>query len=275
MSNNLSHKMFNTEITPPASAWEKIATELDKLEHPVFVNKVLAASIDPPADVWQNVEHSINRSASKTFRLNAPWMKWAAAAILVGLISIPAFYVFNSINSSQSISKNDISGKGLKRAGLVRSQLSPSVDSAYIPSRIAAISNPRLNFNFKQNDVRNSIVIETPVRHAMIESFEAQRTISRPAEQEAKISNNLPESAPNFIPPPNYYVVSAPNGERVRISSKFSGAVTSLFPGDNSDIHWKMRFDSWKSKLMSNPSFIPAAGNFLDIAEFKDLLKEQ
>jgi hypothetical protein len=70
-------------------------------------------------------------------------------------------------------------------------------------------------------------------------------------------------------------VVTAPNGEHVRISSKFSDAVTSLIGGDNVDYFWKSRFDSWKSKLMTNPSFIPSAGNFLDIAELKDLLKEQ
>jgi len=38
MSNNLSHKMINVEIPPPASAWEKIAAELEKLNHPQFID---------------------------------------------------------------------------------------------------------------------------------------------------------------------------------------------------------------------------------------------
>ena len=94
-------------------------------------------------------------------------------------------------------------------------------------------------------------------------------------ESQPNVSDNVSASSAKYIPPPDYYVVTAPNGEKTKISTKFSNAVASLMGGDNVDYLWKSRFDNWKTKLISSPSFIPAAGNFLDIAELKDLIKEQ
>jgi len=273
MSNNLSHKMINVEIPPPASAWEKIAAELEKLNHPQFIDKVASASIEPPASAWENVARSLDKAAGyKVVRLNTSWVKWTAAAVVIGIIAFSSIFILrpnqeeNSVNASLPKKENQPIASADAMKGI------PSNGEDIHPS-IVLVENSR-GIRTAQNFSPPEGAKES-VRHALIETAGAEKPISKNAEGEPKISDNVSSTSSHFIPAPEYYFVAAPNGDRVKISSKFSDAVTSLYGGDNVDYLWKSRFDSWKSKLMNNPSFIPAAGNFLDIVELKELLKEQ
>ena len=274
MSSNFLNKILNAEVPPPPSVWNSIAAELDKLDHPQFVDKIAAASIDPPASAWENVASALDKAAGpKVVRLNKQWVKWAAAAVVVALIAYSSTIFLrsdaeeNSVTASIPKKENDATTSANAMKGI------PSRADDIHPS-IAFIDNRR-SVRTAQNLSTDNVQNESLVRHASIETAEAEKTTTNNSQGEPKISDNISSKSSHVIPPPDYFVVTAPNGERVRISSKFSDAVTSLYGGDNVDYLWKSRFDSWKSKLMTNPSFIPAAGNFLDIVELKDLLKEQ
>jgi hypothetical protein len=281
MPTSFTHKILQAEILPPESAWDKIAAELDKLEHPLFVNKVAGASIEPPASVWDKVADAINDTpASRKIPLSTRWLKWTAAAIVAGLIIFSATFLFNSGNTPPALSDNETVSK--KENSASPSTNSTSDNNSATTDTLSA--HPSIGVKSLssegQSSSKKSIAgtgrkPEPPVRHALIETSSAENGVSQPTETEDKVSSNVSTSTPNYIPAPDYFVVTAPNGERVKISSKFSEAVASLVGGDNVDYLWKNRFDSWKSKLMTSPSFIPSAGNFLDIAELKDLLKEQ
>ena len=275
MTPNFTHKILDAEIPPPDSAWEHIAAELDKLGGSGFVHKVAEASIEPPPMVWQNVASALNSPRGKTIPLSRPWMKWAAAAAILGIIAV--LTITNSKNNLVSSGKVDPRNER---------NVSPSTSINANESSLAGVSpslipGTRLADNERQLPLKRSLFTnnnlpESPqVRHATIESAGIEKQDLLGSESESRLSNNIPSTPATFIPAPDYFVVTAPNGEKVRISSKFSDAVASLYGGDNIDYYWKWRFDSWKSKLMTNPSFIPSAGNFLDIAELKDMLKEQ
>ncbi len=86
----------------------------------------------------------------------------------------------------------------------------------------------------------------------------------------------------NLITTPDapYITVTGPNGSQTRISSKFLGFLRYL-NGDAQDdaanydeIIWKEKFNSWREKLLNENSFIPAANNFFDIFEMKDIIQE-
>ena len=275
MPTNFTHKILNAEIQPPESAWEKIAAELDKMDSNHFVNKLQAASIDPPASVWNNVAAALEKpTQAKRFPLNARWLKWSAAAVIAGLVIFSGINLLKSDKTTNGISGNETAmNKDTNTAPAVQPNTNNNSSAGTTvpirPTTILAENNTR------SAPKRTRKPQDQPVRHAQIETAEVEKGIEQKTENESKVSNSVSSSAANLIPAPDYYLVTAPNGDRVKISSKFSGAVASLFGGDNVDYLWKSRFDSWKSKLMTNPSFIPSAGNFLDIAELKDLLKEQ
>jgi len=277
MTPNFTHKILHAEIQPPDSAWEHIAAELDKLDGSGFVHKVAEASIEPPPLVWQNVASALNASQTKTIPLNRPWMKWAAVAAIVGAIAIVAINFLNSTNRDSLVSEGK--GESKNETNVTPStsdnsnESSPGTSASLNPdTRLADNVRPLTKRSEGQTTRGQS---QFPVRHAAIESAGIEKQELLGSENEPRLSNNIPPTSATFIPAPDYFVVTAPNGEKVRISSKFSDAVASLYGGDNIDYYWKWQFDSWKSKLITNPSFIPSAGNFLDIAELKDMLKEQ
>ena len=279
MNSNLSNKVLNAEIPPPESAWDKIAAELEKSESPHFINKLADASIEPPARVWDKVADALDGpTPSRVFRINRSWLKWTAAAAVLGLFIFSATYFFSGGKEPPAVSsKENSSSKKVNSAAPTNA----ATKASPIPVDIARISTEsNLQENALSTSNKRSLAgtirrKDPPVRYAMVESPETANTLAKTTDGEPKVNNNVSSDAASYIPAPDYFVVTAPNGECVKISSKFSEAVASLFGGDNVDYLWKSRFDSWKSKLITNPSFIPAAGNFLDIAELKDLLKEQ
>ncbi len=279
MTNNLSHKILNAEIPPPDSVWDLIAAELDKVDHPSFVTKINNASVAPPATMWNKIANALNESHTAVVPLtNKRWIKWTAAAVVVGLILFSASLLFNNGgNQGGNEETQTVSGKQPNPSiplnpSTNKSNIQIIVDNAIISAGTKLAINERSDIKGRNESDRRPGL---PIRPALVEPSGFEKLQARPTESESKISNNVSSTSANFIPPPDYFVVTAPNGERVRISSKFSDAVATLVGGDNIDYFWKLRFDSWKSKLMSNPSFIPTGGNFLDIAELKDMLKEQ
>ena len=279
MSTNFAHKILNADIPPPASAWEKIAAELDKQAATGFVHKVADASIEPPASAWQKIASAIDALPvqGKRISINRGWVKWTAAAVLIGLVAIAAINFFNTGIETNQVNASKVEPE--KNTTVPSTQ--PDTNSTADEITATTLNpNTQLADNVQPSNPRRARSTsgtqpQLRVRHASIESAGMERENLLVAEAEPLVNNNVSTTPANIIHAPDYFVVTAPNGEKVRISSKFSEAVTSLYGGDNVDYLWKLRFDSWKSKLMTNPSFIPSAGNFLDIAELKDMLKEQ
>ena len=279
MTPNFAHKLLNAEIAPPESVWEKIATGLDKSEGSGFVTKVAEASVEPPASVWQRVADAISTpQLARRTPIGRNWVKWAAAAVVVGLIVVIGFNLFKpdipqSVTSADQAQPKNETNVTPSAGNNTNDASSGGATSPLDPNKTLADNNGSLIP--RRGSSRDRTPTKNPVRHASIESVEIEKQDVLSSEGEPRVSNNVSSTPANIIPAPEYFVVTAPNGEKVRISSKFSDAVASLYGGDNVDYYWKWRFDSWKSKLMTNPSFIPSAGNFLDIVELKDMLKEQ
>ena len=279
MTNNLSHKILNAEIPPPESVWEQITAELDKVDHPSFVRKINNASVAPPATVWNKIANALNESRTAVIPLNRAWTKWTAAAVVAGLILFTGWLLFNNDKDQGGIKETETASSKSANSSIPGNPSTSNSNSPLsVDNNASATAGTKLAINERtDNKGRNGINRRKglPIRATLVEPSGLEKLPASPTEGEPKISNNVSSTSANFISPPDYFVVTAPNGERVRISSKFSEAVTTLVGGDNIDYFWKLRFDSWKSKLMSNPSFIPTGGNFLDIAELKDMLKEQ
>lgn len=276
MTSNFTNKVLNAEIPPPDSAWDNIAAQLNKLDGSNFVHKVAEASIEPPATVWENVATVLGSHQSKTIPLNTRWVKWMAAAAIVGVIAVVAINYMNSERRNNLVSAGKVEPKNDAKDSISpiphgNEGSSPATSSSLSSGTQLADNGTQI----KKASAANGNKSQIPVRHATIESAGLETQDMLRSDGEPRVSNNVPSTPGTFIPAPDYYLVTAPNGEKVKISSKFSDAVTVLYGGDNVDYFWKSRFDSWKSKLMTNPSFIPSAGNFLDIAELKDMLKEQ
>ena len=272
MAYSFIHRILHAEIPPPASSWDKIASELDKSEPKNFIDKISAASVEPPPSVWNSISESLASAPSRKSTVVAR-MRWLAAAIVAGGLIIAASFYLTSQKKDITAS-NSPNKESLNNSSGSEEKTNPSESSTITDGSSAEIAQNEISTTSSGSASPRSTGRLMPVRHATIETPAQDNDLTH-LKESPNISDNVSPDAAKYIPAPDYYVVTAPNGERVKISSKFSDAVVSLVGGDNVDYLWKSKFDNWKAKLISNPTFIPAAGNFLDIAELQDLLKEQ
>lgn len=123
MNSELKHRMYDYEVTPPVTAWDKIAAALDESHlTDQFPRKLYAAVVTPPPAAWDAVSASLdelypgNRFPSTLYNLEAappvsawdkiasaldsgekktprpriavmPWMRYAAAAVILAAIA--------------------------------------------------------------------------------------------------------------------------------------------------------------------------------------------
>src|SRR4026208_966455 len=88
---SLRDKMYNHEVNPSPDCWDKISAELDdsELGHE-FPAALYNMEVTPPAATWEKVNAAINPESETIvrpiFRKQSPFLRYAAAAILVGLL---------------------------------------------------------------------------------------------------------------------------------------------------------------------------------------------
>jgi hypothetical protein len=82
--------------------------------------------------------------------------------------------------------------------------------------------------------------------------------------------------------PNSYFLMTGPNGQSVRVSSKFRNTIQYLNSSGNEELldvilresqYWRNQFSTWKEQV-GHSTFIPSAENFMDIAELMKLLQE-
>ena len=103
MSYNFIHRILNAEIPPPESSWDKIASSLDTGGATGFVEKLSLAVIEPPTTVWHQIATALDTTRDeRKGAVMGNWMRWSAAAIVVGIIVVSVSYFFNAHTTTKN-----------------------------------------------------------------------------------------------------------------------------------------------------------------------------
>lgn len=70
-----------------------------------------------------------------------------------------------------------------------------------------------------------------------------------------------------------YIIVTSPSGQKVKISSKFSNYVGSLYDDSSENPEWHKKFKEWRD-ILQNKAPTPSTPNFLDVMEMSDFLEK-
>jgi hypothetical protein len=308
MASNAQNFLINLEITPPPGAWSAIAARLETeydASATAVAEKLQDIAILPPAMAWENIAAALPGTTApieqhKVVRLPYRRVRMLAAAVVIGLVGLTAWYFLNysgtpagaaakqqqqavtpaienkttpDNNSSQSIAP------AIEQLQEQLAQETPEPATRYTSQS----AQRRIPIYFKYDDQPMATYAGMPEEDAnrftgsIIPSVEAP--LIRDANGQIILDKRLITSPDN-----NYITITGPNGEQTRISAKFLDIISSLNgdaePSDyfNYMMHdnnlWKARFHEWRSKLMNQASFVPTATNFLDILELKELLQE-
>jgi len=309
MHDSLRSKLKAHEQAPPPNVWNKISRQLDEQFVPADASlstKIENYSVPPPSHVWENIEKEIdsgNERATTKPGLVIPIFsrRIAAAVILLAIIAAGSFYFFTG-NSDEQLAGNTPSQTVVEKSNLTPPNVVESTpkqeitkeEPEEVQSRRIFLSTPEPR---KQRSSRSRR--EAPVNAA---SFYNEASFVNTID-EAHVSTPQPVSERQFItvsappirdgngniimdldviskPGQQYITVTSPNGHQTRISNKFlnclryiNGNITAA-EMDGNALECRTQFENWRNKLLSDGSFIPAADNFFDIFELKEMIED-
>ena len=310
MSAKLKHTLTNLEVTPPDGAWPAIAARLDE-EYDAgeagIANRLYDWEAIPPANTFNNILTGLQQAPQAPGQRRAiviPFRKIAIAAAVTGLLVTGGWYFLS--NTTNNEPGDNLATVDNTTAPITGGNNELPDNDAIRPTQPSPvkINRPlRGNVNRQIAAYYTSADI-TPVNAGL--AYNASGNYLPHANPEYAIRTAAAERAPNVAAPPirdsegniildvalinpdndNYIIVTAPNGEQTRISARFLQMLSSMnadikpsdyfeyfIMGEN-DSGWKIRFNEWRNKLLQQVNFVPAATNFLDILELKDMLEE-
>ncbi|MBC7848999.1 MAG: hypothetical protein H7Y31_04655 [Chitinophagaceae bacterium] len=314
MPGTFQHTLYNAEINPPENAWENISNRLDKEVDAADLKIALLvhdASLNVPPAAWGNIVAELDgdtNSVKQAPVISLLYRRIAAAAVVAGLLIAGVWY-FTQSNTTNSLpavivgnqptqtlennqAKDDFQlnsdepvlavAQIIPRKLLVRNNrtVRPVTTTRVAPT--TGVVPGEISFVVSNYDEEN--LPTRPVRHISTIDTKGNVAIAGPPIRDGSgriiLDMNLITSVSG-----DYVIVTAPNGEQTRISSKFARYLTYLNTSSpesdpyfdfffNRSSTWKKRFEDWRIKILEQPGFSPSTATFFDIIELKDLIKE-
>lgn len=300
MPGSLQNKLHRYEVVPPPSVWEKISGRLDEEFRQSDIeisSKLDGAAIPPPATAWENISsvlHQENLNERPARVIPLVYKRLALAVILAGVFAIGAMYLLTGDNTKAPFDKSDETvverkketepSQSVKPApSLKRSDSTPSVQlsssTPVVAKRNGSVNSRRTTY-LAQSEPTVSNRMEQS--HPELQTVSALQPIavSAPPIRDAR-GNIIMDVDLISSPDEPYIIVTSPNGNQTRISNKFLNClkyINSNFSSSDMDAEGrqcKSRFEEWRRKLLSEATFIPAANNFFDIFELKEMIQDR
>lgn len=304
MNSGLQDKMYKYEVTPPAGVWDKIVPELDDsalnskfpgtlqnmevsppakswqhislaLDESIFIEdysaKLTDLSIPAPVSTWDKIKDQLDaemQNAAREPRRIAPFLRYAVAASVIGLLTWGAFQLFNNKNGETPIAK-EIPVK--ENPESVRTNQTDLITNGSI-----AVDNITASLEEARNDAALEASKNT---YAKLDVTLAKSKIKNVADFYFVPEIDEPgiKGLGNWQPPTQkndlsdrYFFLMTPEGNIIRISKKLSDIVGCV-AGAEQDKECLDQLKKWQQK-MANPKSIHSSGNLLEILNLANSL---
>lgn len=304
MNTGIQYKLYNHEVTPPEGTWQKIAEELDDsaldqqfphslyeftvpppsnawnkiaaaLDHALPVEgisaKLIEAEAIPPVTAWNKISTALDADKEKatTKRRILPIARYAAAAVVIGLMAFAALKLFKTNQQDNDTAKKDIPAK------TPVTPVDPATD--IVPENTIDLKNT------DAEEARNDAALEASKKiYASLNVSKKKRQniasgfhFSGFTSTDNSIDNINSgyegiEFAANNIAD-RYIVLMTPEGNFIRMSKKLSNLVCCV-SGEEQDKDCKDQMEKWRKQLACSTSAHP--GNFIDILSLVSSLQD-
>lgn len=289
----VSSKLLDYEVAPPATALTNIFDALDKEDSIITpssaVEKMQQYTHEPPDAVWDNINSSLDKKEpaaiiplkSRNNNLKVIY-RIAAAAIILAVILIPVL-----LNRKKQAA--EIAPIATIKTGTIPAP--PIADTNKIPASPAneTASQNNINSSTHTKPDRSQVSYHFPDTIQYIRGNEVADLAPNPEKLKKEKLKNTSGQTPEdigLINTPNTYIsITGPDGQSIKISSKFSNLISYLNEQnpetiENIDIiikesaQWRATFATWRNK-MTNNTVAPSLGNFMDIIELSKVLEEK
>ncbi|HMO63261.1 MAG TPA: hypothetical protein PKC39_14345 [Ferruginibacter sp.] len=301
MSGNWKKRIEQFEQAPPPGVWESIAQKLDD-NKTTLQQRLLQHEAPPPPAAWEHITASLNaqqQSSTPVIALpkknNKQGLYYAIAASILLILFAGVFY-FNQnklknstaavnhtgTNSAISNTNTDTITQHNHTVAATRAKTSIAATPVYTNTKKA--TSP---VAVTQDDTDS--IADEPIQLSYITMSEPL-TLAGPPEldKHKKLLNpegNIITDIALMNVPSTYIMIIGPNGDELRVSTKFSKLVNYIndkLPASEEYLdkvikegtYWKGKFKNWRDKMIQN-TITPSPSNFMDIIELSKLVKEK
>lgn len=307
MSSTVQHKLYELECTPPPGAWERIAAELDDLAPGMqFPARLREIAVDPPAHCWNTISSQLDTGlvaddiAAKLITAAAippaaawnkirasldagiivpkqrkiiPWRRYAAAAAVIGLLTLGAARLLES--GSDEPARAVVVPAEEKTETIV-----PVTGNKELQETVTAVNEATRN----EDDARNDAALEASKKTYAKLDVPSRKKVNIAAE--FSFSDFLPDetlgehgssgyeealSSAGSSKMNRYIVLMTPDGHFIRMSKKLSDLVCCV-SGEEEDEKCKTQVEKWRKQLAGSGASHP--GNFMDILSMVGSLRD-
>ena len=280
----LKDKLYNYEVAPPPGAWDKISSELDQsMLNAEFPATLYHLEVQPPKSAWTKIKTALDSSfgtPAPVRRLNPAW-RYAAAAVIAGLIFFAGFNIFKSSGSGDAevattsgspVQNNNTPSAGISTPGDNRTQEEIKDDAALEESKhtLAKLEVTRPN-SLNKASIYGDQFIARPV-NAQVAAFtdlnpeNTYRELCYVPFDEPLHEDNLSTSASRYV------LLMTPEGNFIRMSKKLEELVCCV-AGEDQDPECKDQISDWRKKIAKS-AHSSSPGNFMDILNLVKSLQE-
>ena len=241
-------RLDQMEIAAPAAAWRHIATALEPAPELDLTAKLREAAVVPPASVWNEIEKRL--SSPSVFKKS--WMRYAAAAVMAGVLFSAAYFLPFSSNEKLADAKVEKSGRPvvITKKSPDTNNL-PVIDQEQIDAR--ALEQSKRTYASVNADRKKISRIASGFKFSSVD--------------EILDTNDPPSGDINN----RYIVLMTPDGNFIRVSKKL-GDLVCCVSGEEEDLSCKEQVGKWQKQLAS--ADILHAGNFGDILSMVSELQQ-
>ena len=286
---DLEHKypavLHNITAPPPAGTWEKIAAALNKTTLPAnrVADKLLALEVTPPLTAWNKIQTALDaqhEAAIPEHRRLSPFIRYAAAAVLTGLLAWGGIRFFSNKQDNNGMAQNEGTTPPVNTISPEKNTISDT-----------GVTNTTTENNIplaavQADEIRNDAALEASKKtfakldistHSKIKqaaNFYFGEVISNGTTRSIDINGENPENITEPVKEANRYIMlMTPEGNIIRMSKRLSGLICCV-SGEEQDKECKDQMKRWREKIACSPS-AHSPGNFMDILNLANSLQEE
>jgi len=265
---SLQNKIVNHEVTPPNGVWEKIANALDESElaHE-FPSKLYGAEVIPPVSAWDKIANSLDadhEAAIPRPRKISPVFKYAAAAMIIGLLAWGGIRVLNNRPGNKEVVKQEVQH--------------PEKDS---PTSFTNENKASADNGISPEEARNDAALEASKKTFAKLGMRAKSRIKEIASGFSFAASPGTENIPGIFPndetisgnlSSRYITLMTPEGNIIRMSKKLTDMVCCVSGEDEND-ECKDQIKKWREKIICSPT-CHSTGSFMDMLDLVHALQD-
>ena len=309
MSSGLQHKMYDYEVAPPIRVWEKIAAELDEseLEHrfpsilhnlevkaPTHVWQSIAATLDEsafvndyatklseievtvPVATWNKIAISLDsehEAAIPEHRRLSPFLKYAAAAAIIGFLTWGGIQLFNNITGDATVAKQGTIQPKENTETISPNQTLTATDENIGVTNLAASIEEARNDAALEQSKKTYAKLDVAVNRSKIKNVADLFFVADEYEPTGTRGLDIePIESPSIDISNRYIMLMTPDGNIIRMSKKFSNLVCCV-SGEEQDKDCMDQMKKWRERI-ARPSANHSSGNVMDILSLLNSIQD-